>query len=83
MNLAIQNSWYTEIVQNVLKPEVNIVFIVDKPQILEFPPIKEEIKKEYPILKHFKSELELRLLLKKKNHKIIVIFKSEKEIPYD
>ena len=83
MNLIIQNSWYTEIVQNILKPEVNIVFIVDKPQILEFSPIKEEIEKEYPILKHFKSELELRLLLKKKKHKIIVIFKSEKEIPYD
>lgn len=83
MNLIIQNSWYTEIVQNILKPEVNIVFIVDKSQILEFPPIKEEIKKEYPILEHFKSELELRLLLKKHTHKIIIIFKSEKEIPYD
>lgn len=83
MNLIIQNSWYTEIVQNILKPEVNIVFIVDKPQILEFSPIKEKIEKEYPILKHFKSELELRLLLKNKKQKIIVIFKSKKEIPYD
>lgn len=83
MNLTIQNSWYTEIVQNILKPEANIVFIVDKPQILEFPPIKEEIEKDYPILKHFKSELELRLLLKKKKHKIIIIFKSKKKIPYD
>jgi len=83
VNLTIQNSWYAEIVQKILKPEVNIVFIVDNPQILEFPPIKEEIKKNYPILKHFISELELRLLLKKEKHKIIVIFKGEKEIPYD
>ena len=83
MNLIIQNSWFTEIVQNILKPEVDIVFIVDKPQILKFPPIKEEIKKYYPILEHFKSELKLRFLLKKKEQKIIIFFKSEKEIPYD
>ena len=83
MNLTIQNSWYTKIVQNVLKPDVNIIFIVDKPQILEFPQIKEEIKKKYHIFKHLKSELELRILLKKKKQKVIVIFKSKKEIPYE
>ena len=83
MNQTIQNYWFNEIIQYILKPEVNIIFIVDKSQILEFPQIKEKIQQDYPILKQYKSEIELRLLLKKKTNKIIVIFKNEKEIPYD
>ena len=83
MSSTIQNYWFNEVVQDILKPEVNIVFIVDKSQILELPQIKEKIQEDYPILKQYKSEIELRLLLKKKVNKIIVIFKNEKEIPYD
>ena len=56
--------------------------MVDKSQLLEFSKIKEELIKKFSEINHFNSELELRLLLKKKE-KLIVVFNNKKEVPYD
>ena len=79
----MENKWYKKIINSILEPKTNIVFVIDSDNILSIPEIKEKLQEHNRIIKEFNNEIKLRILLREDNINVIVKFKNEQEIPHD
>ncbi len=75
--------WHEKIVKEILGVGADVLFIVDKQGLSEFPAVKTAIMKKYPEIIRFQNEIKLRIKLKNRDRPIIVQFDSERDIPYN
>ena len=78
----MKEKWYYKIVNQILDIKTDIILIEDHAKIVLFSKIKECLSEKFNNIVEFKSEVQIRVQVRK-NERILVIFSISESIPYD
>ena len=75
--------WYTTIIQPLLDAKSDAVFVVDTACLTDIPVLRDHLKTVYPEILRYESEIRLRIVLRRRTSRMLIVFRSEDEIPFD
>jgi len=79
----MKDKWYNEILYEIINSTSEVLLIVDRFNLLDFPEVRKKVKESYPSILEFRSEIELRKKLRDRSQKTLVVFDSYNDIPFD
>ncbi|NLF41684.1 MAG: hypothetical protein GX587_03220, partial [Bacteroidales bacterium] len=74
--------WYDRIVKAISDIHTDVLFVIDPVNMLDYPDIQSSLGGIYDIVP-YQNELVLRRVLRKLDHKTIIKFMEDSQIPYD
>lgn len=74
--------WYEKIVNAISNTNTNVLFVIDPANMLDYPDIQNNLDGNYNINK-YQNELGLRRVLRNLEHKTIIKFNEDSQIPFD
>ena len=74
--------WYEKIVDAISDTNTNVLFVIDPTNMLDYPNIQNNVKGVYNTNK-YQNELGLRRILRNLEHKTIIKFNDDSQIPFD
>lgn len=75
--------WYQPITEHIQQTNADLAFIIDTDQLLTYEPIQQTLQHTYPNILKYKSEIQLRRLVKTYTQPTLIIFTKQGKIPYD
>jgi len=73
--------WYEKIIEAILGTNTNVLFVIDPANMLDYPDIQNNLDGNYNT--KYQNELDLRRILRNLEHKTIIKFNEDSQIPFD
>lgn len=74
--------WYERIVNAISDIHTDVLFVIDPVNMLDYPDIQSSLGGIYDVVS-YQNELVLRRVLRNLDHKTIIKFREDSQIPYD